>query len=54
MSKRRLTELNDEIFIADGGPGEQKRCETPLPRQLTIVVVEVCHLLDRRIVRFLV
>ena len=57
MKGARLTELDNEICaldIVDGGLGEKQRGQTPLPRQLVAIEVEVCHLLERRVVRLLV
>ena len=53
----RPTEFDDKICaldIVDGGSGEKQRGQTPLPRQLVAIEVEVCHLLERRIVRLLI
>ena len=57
MREIRLTELDDKgctLYIADGRSGEKQRGQTPLPRQLATVEVEIFHFFKRRIVCFIV
>jgi len=57
MRETRLAELDDKIctlYTADGGWVEKQRGQTPLPRQLATVEVEIFHLFKRRIVCFIV